>query len=360
MKTPRAGILGLGAYVPSIVRKNDWWPESVTSVWKRRALHLIERLEKIPVAHKPGMEAALEAMNLHRDDPFNGAVERRVMRDDEKSSDMEIAAAREALRDADVDPSEIDGVISFTLVPDHLCGPTGAVVHLALGLPKRCFTLSVEGACNSFAMQMALADQAIRSGAMKKILVITSVAFSRLVVREASLSAWCGDAATAVVVGEVPSERGILSFTHGTEGEGHNAMVFGIPGKRWYEEGRVICYSENRDMAQGMILGSVDRCKEVIDEALAKVGLTAKDVAFYAGHQGGPWLRRVTQQFAGMSNASFVDTYKSFGNLGAANIPMILSIAKREKLLKDGDLVASFSAGTGQTYSAMVLRWADA
>jgi len=137
-------------------------------------------------------------------------------------------------------------------------------------------------------------------------------------------------------------------------------MVFGTGrGKRWYDEGRIFGYSENPEMAQGIILGSVDRCKEAMDEALAKVNLTTKDVNFYAGHQGGPWLRRVTQEFAGMTNAKTIDTYKSLGNLGAANIPMILAVAKRENLLRDGDVVTTFTAGTGHLYSTMVMKWHD-
>jgi 3-oxoacyl-[acyl-carrier-protein] synthase-3 len=134
-------------------------------------------------------------------------------------------------------------------------------------------------------------------------------------------------------------------------------MVFGVPGKRWYDDGRVVCYLEDRAMAQAIILGSVDRCRDVVTEALAKIGKKPSDVDFYAGHQGGPWLRRVTQKFTGMDNARYLDTFKTFGNLGAANIPLMLSMASKEGLLHDGDLVASFSAGTGQIYSSIVLRW---
>src|SRR5262249_52979969 len=161
-------------------------------------------------------------------------------------------------------------------------------------------------------MQMTLADQAIRSGSMKHVLVITSVAYSRFCPVEASIGAWMGDAATAVVVGPVSEGRGILSYAHGTEGEGHKAMVLGSPKKRWYDEGRIIGYSEDKAMAQSIILGAVDRCKDVVTDALDKVDLKPNDVDFYAGHQGGPWLRRVTQEFTGMHRARSLDTFKMF------------------------------------------------
>jgi len=115
--------------------------------------------------------------------------------------------------------------------PDYLSGPWGAIVHKQLGLPKRCFTMSVDAACNTFAGQMTMAEQAIRSGRAGKVLVVTSSAYSKLIPIEASIGAWMGDAASAVVVGPVSAERGILSYAHGTEGEGYRAMVFGRSGQ---------------------------------------------------------------------------------------------------------------------------------
>jgi 3-oxoacyl-[acyl-carrier-protein] synthase-3 len=349
-----AGILGIGVHLPDTVRRNDWWPEAIVARWRERALH---RVEKLPLPRTAGVDRALAAMNALRDDPFNGAVERRVMTTEQWSSEIEIPAAREALLRSGVPASEIDLVISFSVVPDYLSAPTGSFVHEQLGLPKRCMTTSIEGACNSFAMQLTLADQAIRSGRARHVLLITSAAYSKLIPVDFSLGAWMGDGATAVVLGPVREDRGILSYAHGTEPAGCKAMVFGIPGARWYDEGRVICYSEDKAAAQAVILGAVDRCKDVITDALAQISLEPKDVDFYAGHQGGPWLRPVTQEFTGMDNARTLDTFERFGNLGAANIPLILAMAEREKLLHDGDLVATFSAGSGQTYAGVALRW---
>jgi 3-oxoacyl-[acyl-carrier-protein] synthase-3 len=349
-----AGILGVGIYLPETIRHNDWWPATVVDRWRHKALH---NIDNISLARTDGVERALAEMAKLSDDPFNGAVERRVMRPDELSSEMEIEAGKRALKNACVRPEEIDMLITFSVCPDYLAGPWGAIVHERLGLPKRCFTLSVDGACNTFPGQLTMADQAIRSGRARRVLLVTSSAYSKLIPVEASIGAWMGDAASAVVLGAVSGGRGILSYTHGTEGAGYRAMVFGVPGKRWYDEGRTICYSEDKAMAQAIIVGAVDRCKEVVTDALAQIDLTPADVDFYAGHQGGPWLRRVTQEFSGMHRARSLDTFERFGNLGAVNIPLIWSIAEHEGLLRDRDLVATFSAGNGQTYSSVVLRW---
>jgi 3-oxoacyl-[acyl-carrier-protein] synthase III len=349
-----AGIFGIGVYLPDTVRRNDWWPESVVKRWREKLVHRVERL---PIPLTEGVQRALDAMSALKNDAFNGSVERRVMNAEQWSSEMETIAAQRALDDAGVAPSEIDAVISFTVCPDYLCGPTGAVVHQRLGLKQKCLTVSMESACNSFPVQLTLADQMIRSGRVRHVLLIQSAAFSKVVPIESPLSPWLGDGATAVVLGPVKEGYGVQTYAHGTDGSRHRAVVFGVPGKRWYEDGRVVCYSEDPAMAQAIILGSVDRAKDVIEDVLTQAGLTPEDVDFYACHQGVPWLRQVTQDFVGMTRARWVDTYTTFASLSAANIPLLMSIASREGTLRDGDRVTVFSGGTGETYAGVLLRW---
>src|SRR6476661_3273157 len=120
----RSGIWGIGIYLPETVRHNDWWPQSVVDQMRKRALH---RTERVPLPITEGVRRALDAQERYKNDPFNGAVERRVMNAEERSSDMETAAAARALENAQVEPGEIDAVISHTVCPDYLAGPTGAI-----------------------------------------------------------------------------------------------------------------------------------------------------------------------------------------------------------------------------------------
>jgi 3-oxoacyl-[acyl-carrier-protein] synthase-3 len=349
-----AGILGIGVYLPENVRRNDYWPAAVVDRWRQKSLH---RIESVSIERTEGVQRALDAMAKLRNDPFNGSVERRVMDSDQWSSEMETVAAQRALADAGIDAAQIDALISFTLVPDYLCGPTGCVVHERLGLPQNCLTLSLDSACNSFPVQLTLADQMIRSGSARYVLLVQSAAFSRLVPDAAPVSPWLGDAATAVVVGPAPAGKGVLAATHRTDGTHAKGMVFGVPGKRWYEEGRTVCYAEDPEVAQVVILGAIDRARQVIPETLEKVGLRPSDVDFYGCHQGVPWLRPQTQEACGMDRARTVDTYTSFASVGAANLPLVMSVATREGLLREGDLVVLFSGGSGETWSSVALRW---
>jgi 3-oxoacyl-[acyl-carrier-protein] synthase-3 len=352
--TTNAGILGIGVHLPKEIRRNDFWPESILSRWREKAMH---RVEAPATAASEGVQRALAGMSRYKGDLFNGAVERRVMGENETSSQMETAAAREAIERSGVDPMDIDAVITFSVCPDFLCGPTGCLVHRGLALSGRCLTFNLDAACNSFNTQLTLADQMIRSGDFRHVLLTQSAAFSRLIPVESPLSPWLGDGATAVVVGRVGRDHGVLGHEHGTDGRRYGAVVHGIPGKHWYEEGRVVCYSEDREQAQAMILGSIDRAKQVIPPLLARTGFTAAQVDFYACHQGVPWLREVSQEAVGMTRARWIDTYASFGSIGGANIPLVLASAEREGALRPGDLVATFSGGAGETCSAALLRW---
>jgi 3-oxoacyl-[acyl-carrier-protein] synthase III len=351
----RAGILGIGVYLPETVRTNDFWSPALIAHWKAKTFRRTKG--ELPVPMSEGVRRVIAAMEKLEDDPFNGGVERRAMRPDELSSEMEIAAGREAIKNSGVDPQDIDAVISFTFCPDYLNTPTGCIVHEALGLGRRCMTFSMEGACNSFPIQLGLADQMIRSGTSKNILLIQSAGFSKTVSADSPMSPWFGDGATAVVVGRVAEDRGIIAQTHRTDGTRNHAVVCGIPGKQWYDDGQVIAYAADPPMAQAIVVNSAERSRQIIPELLEQNGFKPTDIDFYACHQGMPWLREVTQEYCGMTNARWVDTYKNFASLSGANIPLLMSIGLRERQLRDGDLVVVFSGGTGETWSSLIMRW---
>src|SRR5689334_16452083 len=115
------GILGLGTYVPPHVRTNDWWSPDVVAGWKDRAASRATRADMPPAETlTPAMRKTLAALGQFADDPFRGAVERRVMPDDMLVAEMEARAAREAIQQAGINLDEIDVILSQTPVPDQL------------------------------------------------------------------------------------------------------------------------------------------------------------------------------------------------------------------------------------------------
>lgn len=350
------GIVGLGTYLPPDVRKNDWWPAETVASWKQRRPAPLT--EKAKIEPKTAGERAIAAgMAAFRDDPFHGAIERRVLKEGLRASDMEVEAARAAIENAKIDPKEIGLVLCNSVAPDYFVTNNACLLHHNLGLATSALTMATEAGCNAFMAQLALAQPMVASGRAKYALLVQSCNVTRLLRQEDPLSAWFGDGCAAVVLGPVQDGCGILAHAHRTHGEFHRAIVASVPDRPWYEEGRVCMYSADHEGARRSFLGIADFCAEVAGETLAMAGVAAADVDFYAPHQPTPWFRRVTQEHLRLTKARSVETFEWAGSMFGANIPVGLSIGQRENLLRSGDLVLMFAGGAGLTYSSMLMRW---
>jgi 3-oxoacyl-[acyl-carrier-protein] synthase-3 len=356
-------ILGIGSWLPETVRTNQWWPRGVVQGWREH--YRAQRTD--PGAHAgaaPGVSggqsrvaAAIAALGA---DPFHGSRERRVLDDHVAPSDMEARACQRALEKSGLAPSGIDFLLGFSTVPDHLGVPNVCAVHRRLGLPERCLSLTTEASFNAFSVQMELAAALIRSGTHRYGLLYQSSALTRLIPMDAHYAPWFGDGATAVVVGPATSGSGLLASEHCTDGSLAEAMVAGIPGRRWYDGGRIWWYPRDRNAAQTLFADVADRAAGVVRAAMASAGVAADQVSFYAAHQPTAWFRQVTQEHLGLAHARSLDTFPWAGSLGAANVPLVLGAAQEQGLLHDGDIVVTHSGGLGVTWSSQVFRWGRA
>lgn len=163
------GILGLGVYLPKEIRENNWWSEDIVTKWvddKRRFSSAFE-LDSIDVeALSPEASLLIDALKELRckSDIFEGFKKRHIMAPDEKTTNMEIQAALEALKNAGVQPSKIDFLITQSTLPDILYDANACIVHKALKLNSSCFSQEVSGMCNAFLQQLFIAQSLIRSG----------------------------------------------------------------------------------------------------------------------------------------------------------------------------------------------------
>ncbi|MBI5508023.1 MAG: hypothetical protein HY903_04650 [Deltaproteobacteria bacterium] len=356
MADMNVGILGIGVYLPDEIRTNEWWPKAVVEKWAKKNSELLP--EGGPPPHlSEGERRCMEAIAAARREPFCGAKERRVAPESGLASEMETAAAREAIERSGIDPAQIGFVLGYSQVPDYLTTPNSCAVHKNLGLSRACFTTDIDGACNTFLQQLTLAEQLIRGGNVRYGLLTQSTQVGRLIDPQVPSSAWFGEGATAVVVGPVADGCGILGRAHGTDGATQDTLVASVPGRRWYEDGRIWWYPRDRERSRTVIVGIADLAREVVSEALNDASLTVADVDFYACHQATEWFSRVTKDFIGLGNARTLSTFPWAGSLSAANVPLVLATAEREHLLKDRDVVATFSGGSGMTWSSVVLRW---
>src|SRR5262245_30354381 len=129
-----AGLLGVGSYLPDEIRRNDWWSKDIVATWEDRARNVVntEGLSESKLSH--GARLTMVALAALRDDPFQGARERRVMPQDDLVSDMEVEAARQAIQRAGIDPAEVDCLLQSTTTPDFLAVNNACLLHHKLGL----------------------------------------------------------------------------------------------------------------------------------------------------------------------------------------------------------------------------------
>jgi len=171
-------------------------------------------------------------------------------------------------------------------------------------------------------------------------------------------SAWFGDGATAEVIGASQGAAGILGRSTMTESRLRNAVAIGRAGSKWYEApGRLGMVSPDRKSGYQILLGFADYGKRVVDAALSDAGLSSSDVTFFGCHQAQIWQRRVAQRYCGLDAARALDTFDWAGNLTSANLPLVLEVAQRGGVLRDGDVVALYGGGAGVTVSGLIAKW---
>lgn len=350
------GIRGIGLYLPPQVRSNDWWPPEVVARWQA-ARSGTPPANPAAAPASPGAARVAAALAEQAADPFQGAVERRVIADDMTVLDMAEHAARSAIARAGVAPGDIDLLLTHTVMPEVLLGNVACQVHHRLGLPRRCAAMETDAAAYSFLMQLTLAEAMIASGRAGLALLVQSCAASREIDMTDPIAPLFGDGATAVVVGPVSAGRGIRAAVHHVDGRYPRTLVAGVRGGTWSDPGRAILHVADAAQMRDVFLHTADVCKESIDAALASSGDAASDVDFFAMYQGTPWLRRVVQDHVGLDRARSLDSFARTGYLFAAVLPAGLALAEQAGLLADGDLVLATGGGTGMTFGSLLLRW---
>jgi len=242
-------------------------------------------------------------------------------------------------------------------VPEYLMSNPACALHDRLGLPPTCLTVQVDGHGYSFLAQLSIAAALIESGRADRALLVQSCAFSRVLDPSEMHSTLLGDGASAVVVGRVDDGSGVLSAVHHTDGRHPRVLMATVPGKRWYDDGKILLLRADPAAAREVFLSTADSGKLVVGEALAAAKLSAGEVDFFAAHQGTPWLRRVAQEVIGLPRAKSVDVFARTGYLSSVSIPLVLATAEREGALCGGDLAVLFGGGVGSSFGATIVRW---
>jgi 3-oxoacyl-[acyl-carrier-protein] synthase III len=288
-----------------------------------------------------------------------GIRERRIAVEGEYTSTFASAAAQKALQAAGVAADEIDLIVLGTLSPDFPFPSTACIVQQQIGATNAtCFDVSA--ACSGFIYALATAEKFIRSGSVKKALVIGAEVLSRIVDwTDRNTCLLFGDGAGAVVLEAVEGENGILSSHMHSDGNYWEIL---------YQKG---CGSRNPATQQNLderlvyltmhgnevFKFAVRAMDEVSQEALAANGLSTDQVSLFIPHQANQRIVDSVGKRLSLKAEQVYVNLDRYGNTSAASIPIALDEAFREGRVKDGDIVLLTAFGGGLTWGSTLLRW---
>lgn len=288
-----------------------------------------------------------------------GIRERRIAEAEVCSSDLGLEAGRRALEDAGLAPEEIDLVIVATLTPDTFMPATACIVQEKLGCTRAgAFDLAV--ACSGFVYALAVADQMVRTGTMKNVLVIGADTLSRVTnFADRSTCVLFGDGAGAVVVGEVEDGEGILSFDLGADGSGGDLLIIPggggkKPGSRHALTREECCIQmEGKPVYRFAVQAIGDTALAAVDRA----GLKPEEVALFIPHQANSRIIEGAARRLGVPMERVFVNVERYGNTSNASIPIALYEARQAGRMKKGDVVVVVGFGGGLAWASAVLRW---
>ena len=347
----RSRIAGIGMYVPdNVVTNNDLLKYMETSdEWIQERTGIRER--------------------------------RYAHRTEETTTTMAVHAAARAIERAGTTPQEIDFIVFATLSPDYYFPGCGVLLQRAMKMGE-IGALDVRNQCSGFVYALSVADQFIRSGMYKNVLVVGSEKHSfglDFTTRGRNVSVIFGDGAGAVVLQPTEDEdRGILSTHLHSDGESAEILAMYNPGthaNHWKEEkyadfdeaeiGQMFLSKSMIEKDQmfpymdgpAVFKKAVVKFPEVIVEALTKNGLTTSDLKMLIPHQANLRISQFVQHQLKLRDDQVYNNIQSYGNTTAASIPIALCEAWEKGLVKDGDLVCLAAFGSGFTWASALLRW---
>ncbi len=296
-----------------------------------------------------------------------GIKERRwiVEGSDDTSATMGAKAARIAIERAGLTPGDIDFIVFATLSPDYYFPGCGVQIQELLDM-KTIGALDVRNQCSGFVYSLSVADQFIKTGMYKNILVIGSEYHSNgldKTTRGRGVSVIFGDGAGACVLSrsEDPS-KGILSSHLHSEGQFADKLMVESPSiKHWVPEiiasqGEDISYFPYMD-GTFVFKNAVVRFSEVIMEALSQNQLTPQDIDLFIPHQANLRISQFIQQKFRLSDDQVYNNIMKYGNTTAASIIIALTEAWENGRVKDGNLVMLAAFGSGFTWGSVLIRW---
>jgi len=318
-----AALLGTGGYLPDTVLTNEQISQTIetTNEW------IVER---------------------------TGIRERRIAAKHETASSMAEQAARQALDAAGLEPGDLDLIIVGTGTPDRVFPSTACLLQHRLDI-RECASFDVQAACSGFIFALSIADQYIRAGSARHVLVVGSEMNSRLVDwTDRSTCVLFGDGAGAVVLGAA-DEPGLLSTHIHSDGQYQDLLYVPNLAAHHPEEEAACRYLKMQ--GNEVFKVAVNTLGRIVDETLAENGLEKADVDWLVPHQANIRIITATAKKLRMSMDQVVVTVERQGNTSSASIPLALNEAIRDGRIQRGQTVLMEAFGGGFAWGSALLRY---
>ena len=296
-----------------------------------------------------------------------GIQERRhIVRGQDTTTSMGVKAAKIAIERSGISNDAIDFIVFATISPDYYFPGPGVALQQELGL-KTIGALDIRNQCSGFIYALSIADQFIKTGMYKNILVVASEVQSLgldMTNRGRSVSVIFGDGAGAVVLTRSDDDSGILSTHLHSEGEHAKELAVLAPGMggRWITD---ILEDNNPDdesyfphmNGQFVFKNAVVRFSEVINEGLQANNLQVSDVDMLIPHQANLRISQFIQKKFGLNDDQVFNNIQKYGNTTAASIPIALTEAWEQGKIKKGDTLVLAAFGSGFTWASAIIKW---
>lgn len=285
-----------------------------------------------------------------------GIEQRHIADDGELTSDLGIAASRQALVRSGIDPTDIDLIICATATPDRTFPATAVKIQAGLGITKGA-AFDVQAVCSGFIFALNVADNFIKVGQSKRALVVGAETFSRILDwKDRGTCVLFGDGAGAVVL-EAQSQvgtredRGILATRIRSDGRFEDLLyVDGGPGS-------TKTTGQLRMNGREVFRHAVQKISSVIEETLVTTGYAPAEIDLYVPHQANKRILDGIGKKLGIPPNKVVITLAKHGNTSAASVPLALNQAFEDHRLREGGLVLMEAMGGGFTWGAVLARW---
>ena len=271
-----------------------------------------------------------------------------------QSSDMAAVAARRAVEMAGCELNDIDLILLATSTPDYFGGfpSTACVVQDKLGITNHCAAVDIQAVCSGFVYGLSMADSFIRTGMHKKVLVIGSEVFSRILnFEDRGTCVLFGDGAGAVLM-SASNEPGLLATK--LHADGSQAGILCVPGS--VNAGAIAGSAFLHMDGQAVFKLAVSVLEKVAHEVLNAASMQPSDVDWLIPHQANIRIMQGTAKKLGLPLHKMVVTVDQHGNTSAASIPLALDQAMRDGRIKPGQTVLMEGVGGGFTWGAALAR----